>query len=76
MADFCKQCAHEMFPPDCGQDDFVGLSTEEDTKNKLYASALCECCGFTQVDHAGFCIHHKESDEGHKYCRCGINNGK
>lgn len=56
MAEFCKQCAAIMFPPDVGQEDFKGLSTEEDTKNGLFAVVLCEGCGPTQVDHTGKCI--------------------
>ena len=56
MAEFCKQCAEFMFPPDVGQDDFVGLSSEEDTKNGMFAVVLCEGCGPTVVDHTGKCV--------------------
>lgn len=70
MADFCNQCSESHFG--LGFNDMKNLSTEEDAKNGLYAWALCECCGYTQVDHTGNCIHHKKEDEGHKYCHCGI----
>jgi hypothetical protein len=39
--------------------ELAGISTKADTKNKLYATVLCEGCGSTQVDHLGDCIHHK-----------------
>jgi hypothetical protein len=53
MAEFCKQCAEEMgFEP-----DFVGLTTEEDTKAGLVSGVLCEGCGFTYVNHLGECVY-------------------
>ena len=55
MADFCMQCAFEMWGLGI-PNDLIGLSTEEDTKNGLYAVVLCESCGPTQVDHTGKCI--------------------
>lgn len=54
MADFCKQCSIWHFCEDTK--DLSGLSKEEDTKNKLYCSAICEGCGFIQVDHEGTCV--------------------
>ena len=54
MADFCRQCSIYMFGKDYG--DLKGLSSEEDTKNELYAIALCEGCGLIQVDHEGNCV--------------------
>lgn len=54
MADFCTQCSLMMFNKDFGE--LAGLSTEEDTNNKLYCHALCEGCGSIQVDHTGKCI--------------------
>ena len=57
MAEFCYQCAQDHFE-DGSVNDFKGLSTEKDTKEGLYISALCEGCGITQVDHDGACIHH------------------
>ena len=55
MADFCLQCGIEMFGPEIPC-DMAGLSTEEDTKNGLFAVVLCEGCGGIQVDHTGKCI--------------------
>lgn len=65
MADFCKQCSEYHF----GQDyhDLKGLSTEEDTKNGLYADAICEGCGFIQVDHEGKCVTHDCSHAPFKF---------
>lgn len=54
MADFCKRCSIQLFDKNFG--DLKGLSTEEDTKNELYAVVLCEGCGSIQVDHTGKCI--------------------
>lgn len=53
MADFCLQCSQMM---GFESPDLDGISTEEDTKNGLYAMVLCEGCGPTQVDHTGRCI--------------------
>lgn len=55
MADFCKQCALAMWGPDI-ENDMAGISTEEDTKNGLFAVVLCEDCGLCQVDHTGKCV--------------------
>ena len=54
MADFCKQCSIDLFGEDFG--DFKNISTEENTKNKLFLTALCEGCGLIQVDHNGICV--------------------
>lgn len=52
MADFCFQCwGTEEYT-----DDFVGLSTAEDSMNGLFSVVLCEGCGPTQVNHDGVCI--------------------
>lgn len=51
MADFCQECSIEIFGEDMG--DMSGLSTPEDTNAGLYASTLCEGCGWILVDHAG-----------------------
>ena len=55
MADFCLQCSGELFPGGI-KNDFIGISTPEDTEKGLYAVVLCEGCGPTQVDHAGKCV--------------------
>jgi hypothetical protein len=53
MADFCNQCCGYMgFEPG----DLAGLSKSEDTANSLFASAICEGCGYIQVDHEGNCV--------------------
>lgn len=53
MADFCYQCAEELGFPTT---DLANISTKEDTTNNMFATVLCEGCGFTQVDHEGKCI--------------------
>ena len=71
MADFCKQCVEYMFggPREGITNDFIGLTTAEDTKKGLYTSVLCEGCGFIQVDHIGKCVtpdcprHGKNGDQ-------------
>lgn len=55
MANFCKQCTLDLFGPDM-PNDMAGISTEEDTKDGLFACVLCEDCGPCQVDHTGKCI--------------------
>lgn len=54
MSDFCLQCTEVMFPG-C-ENDLSGITTPQDTAAGLYASALCEGCGFIQVDHEGRCV--------------------
>jgi hypothetical protein len=56
MADFCQQCSATIFGAEAGQNDFVGLSTEENTKKGLFPVVLCEGCGPIQVDHTGRCV--------------------
>ena len=68
MSDFCKQCSMDVFGEDFG--DMAKLSTLEDTANKLYASVLCEDCGYIQVDHEGNCITH-ECKEHHGFTATG-----
>lgn len=53
MADFCKQCSIKIFGKDYG--DLKGLSSEEDTKNGLFALVICEGCGEILVNHLGEC---------------------
>jgi hypothetical protein len=65
MADFCRQCSEELFGRDFG--DLKGLTTEEDTKKKLYTDVvICEGCGFIQVNHLGECISTDCDKKGHK----------
>lgn len=59
MADFCRQCAEEMWPPDADPSafkDLAGLVTEAEFNDGMGASALCEGCGPTVVDHEGRCL--------------------
>ncbi len=64
MADFCKQCALNIFGEDSG--DFAGISKAEDTANHTYALVICEGCGATQVDHEGRCVCDDCLEKGHK----------
>lgn len=64
MADFCNQCCKHM---GFDEGELADLSTEADTKNKLFATALCEGCGPTQVDHLGNCIFHTTDKHDKKY---------
>lgn len=54
----------DVFGEDTG--DMAGISKPEDTAAGLYATALCEDCGYVQVDHEGNCISHS-SKPGHGY---------
>ena len=50
MADFCKQCSHELFGEDF--EDLWGLCEESED----HTPALCEGCGPTDVDNEGKCV--------------------
>lgn len=65
MADFCKECSVTHFGEDFR--DLAGLSSEKDTKEGLFAVAICEGCGYIQVDHTGKCIGTDNCLENHKY---------
>lgn len=56
MADFCKQCATNLFGEDPAFNDARGLITEADSSIGLAGLFLCEGCGSTMVDHEGKCI--------------------
>ena len=51
MADFCNQCAKELFNHDTG--DFPKRSTPPEGEGYL---AVCEGCGITLVDGDGNCM--------------------
>lgn len=55
MADFCLQCANEMFG--CAnapvKSDFYGLLSKEDENTGHSLPVLCEGCGYIYVDHLG-----------------------
>lgn len=54
MASFCKECHQELF----GEpgNDFEGLLTADEFADGLVATALCEDCGYIDVDHTGHCV--------------------
>ena len=58
MAEFCYQCTQDHFG-DGNKNDFQNMSKKSNTDKGLYASVLCEGCGYTQVNHDGMCIHHE-----------------
>lgn len=51
MADFCKKCSIEMFGKDFKE--LANITTEKQTKNKIYAKVICEGCGWVLVNHLG-----------------------
>ncbi len=55
MAEFCKQCATELFGEECSG-DFVGMTTKEDEEKGEAAVVLCGGCGAIQVNSQGECI--------------------
>jgi hypothetical protein len=57
MADFCTQCHLEMFPAlgPGHKYDFEDMTSLTDVRHGLYALALCEGCGLTQVAPDGSC---------------------
>lgn len=61
MSSFCKQCSLDVFGEDFG--DMANISTQSDTKAGLYASVLCEDCGYIQVDHEGNCVTHDKKPQ-------------
>lgn len=64
MADFCKKCSEKMFGEDFKE--LAGISTEQNDKDELYASVICEGCGFIQVNSKGECISEDCLEKGHK----------
>lgn len=55
MADFCLQCANEMFgtEDDPVKSDFHKLLSEAEHKEGYALPVLCEGCGPIYVDHLG-----------------------
>ncbi len=51
MADFCKQCSIANFG-----EDFEDLKITEPLPEGKYYAALCEGCGYIQVDNDGLCV--------------------
>ncbi len=48
MADFCKECAKEMWGPDIPS-DLKGLITQEEIDDGMMMRVLCEGCGLVHV---------------------------
>jgi len=70
MADFCRQCAADLFGSHHDfVDDFAGLTSEAEWQEGRAAVVLCEGCGPIQVDPLGSCVskdclkHHGEADQ-------------
>lgn len=67
MADFCKQCALEMWGPSI-DNDFKGDTPAEAWEAGFANHALCEGCGPISVDPEGNCVSSdcmKAGEEGH-----------
>jgi len=57
MAEFCKQCAVDLFGDHTDfVDDFAGMTSEAAWKEGRAALVLCEGCGPIQVDPSGACV--------------------
>lgn len=69
MADFCLQCTVSVLGVSGNNNDLKGLSTKEDTDNKLYPVVLCEGCGAIQVDHEGRCMSVDCLEKGHPHVK-------
>ena len=50
MADFCLECAKELFG---GKSDFDGIISENQSREGFMQPVLCEGCGYICVDHLG-----------------------
>lgn len=57
MSAYCKQCSVEIFGEDFKE--LAGIASEEDDRNDMVATVLCEGCGPTRVNSKGECIYHK-----------------
>ena len=57
MAEFCRQCAADMFGTATDfADDFAGLTSPEAWAAGRAAVVLCEGCGPILVDPGGSCV--------------------
>jgi hypothetical protein len=66
MADFCKACSIDIFGEDFKE--LALITKEEDWKGGKACTALCEGCGFIQVDPEGNCVSpdcFEETKPGH-----------
>lgn len=71
MAEFCKQCAEQLFGDDPRYNDAAHLMTELEGTLGFCVSFLCEGCGFTIVDYngkcQGACLNKDHSDHVHSH---------
>lgn len=56
MSDYCFQCTEKYLGMPGDKNDLSGISTPQDTANDMFASVICEGCGFVFVDHEGRCV--------------------
>lgn len=62
MADFCRACSLELFNEYLGDMDYdsdpesEGFVPEDEWKNYLIGSQLCEGCGPIEIDAEGYCL--------------------
>lgn len=54
MAEFCRQCAEELFGAG-DNNDMKGRVTEEQFKQDIVSVGLCEGCSGGEFDHEGNC---------------------
>ena len=54
MADFCKQCSLTLFGEDFKE--LAGLTAPASWKLGCAMAAICEGCGYIQVDPEGNCV--------------------
>jgi hypothetical protein len=66
MADFCKACSEELF--DMDGKDLAGITDKGAWEQSRAAVAICEGCGYIQVDPDGNCVAKdclKKGEKGH-----------
>ena len=61
MAEFCKECAYEMWGDEIPS-DFKGLLSEEEFEDGYLLPVLCEGCGYIWVDPKGEKVEEKEDE--------------
>lgn len=52
MAEFCTECAKELFGEEI-ESDFKGILPKEEFEKGQILSVLCEGCGYIYVNHLG-----------------------
>ena len=65
MAEFCTECAKELFGNEI-ESDFKGILPKEQFEKGQILSVLCEGCGYIYVNHLGerLSIEYLEQLEG------------